>query len=184
MDLCHADVSTSLQISRAAQHSSLFSIRSHDVCDFPNCTTDYKGPDALRAYNLSHTDDPTPYRCDVDGCDKAYISSGMLGQHKKTHSVWTCDSLVSLERSITRSACETTRTRIPTTRDLTSVTFLVASQHAKVQRTSPSTKKTPDVPALPHEDTRYLNERSQQTHLHVRHAPWHHGSLGRRQAQG
>jgi uncharacterized Zn-finger protein len=74
-----------------AAHLTSHSDDRHYVPDFPNCTADYKDPDALRAHKLSHTDDPTPYKCDVDGCDKAYSSSGMLGQHKKTHIVWACD---------------------------------------------------------------------------------------------
>ena len=27
-----------------------------------------------------------PYKCDVDGCDKAFTQSGTLAQHKHTHT--------------------------------------------------------------------------------------------------
>ena len=87
-----------------AAHLTSHSDDRHYVPDFPNCTADYKDPDALRAHKLSHTDDPTPYTCDVDGCDKAYSSSGMLGKHKKTHRLgvqfpWLSQNVQERDRS-------------------------------------------------------------------------------------
>ncbi|XP_031636509.1 transcription factor IIIA-like [Contarinia nasturtii] len=53
------------------------------TCKFPNCDLQFRRKDRLDAHEFTHSK-MKKFQCNIDGCDKAYITNSHLQRHTKT----------------------------------------------------------------------------------------------------